>query len=355
MARSIFEIIESFREGLKSTGSVFAEFSNYSNIYSLYKSIAGVIVSQEAELNKVKNSYFIKTAKGRDLDNKAEDFNIKRKIGSPSTGSILVKGGTLRVGTILTSPAIKTQFEVVGDSIVNTGSNLLENIQTIKSLSNTSLANLEAGTRLYSAFYPNTVIVVGRYKNPTTQKVEGSLKNGYDTESDDNLRNRILSYLSTRAKSTKEALTNTCLGVESVSRVFIKEHVPVTGYITVYIDSQSIETVRRVKEVVERDKAAGVCALVKSIQSLKVDIVLEVTTNTDKPERLIEEIKIVVNRYVQGLDIGETLTREGIAGVVINQGEVSNCRVLNPIGAIRTKPEQIIEVESIKVILNIKG
>lgn len=353
MIRTISEVIESFRIALTYTGSKLSNFSTYSNIYALYRSIASVITQHEKEVESLKDGFFISTSTAGELDRRAADFNLFRKQGTSSTGYLLVEKLSsntqveIPIGTILTNASTSIQLETLEK--VSASAVGEQSIQ-VRSLSLSLDSNLPAGVSLYSSLYPSFKFIVGRYRNPLTSTIEGSLSGGRNTESDDEFRARVKNFLTSLSRGTSQALIQSILGVSSVSKVLIKENKPVTGYLTIYVDSNSIDVLRRVSSVVEQDKAAGVAYTVKSLKKVDLTIALEIELRRGiNVESTVTSVRNAVFNYLDTLNVDTIATPESIAGTVLRVDGVINVRVLTPTSPVVLNDEEVINVSNILV------
>lgn len=351
MIRTLNEVIENLRTGLAN--SKLARFSTYSNVYALFRSIGSVITQHEVELDSIKDGFFLSTASGDDLDRRAGDYEIYRNLGSPSYGSVLVKAGFLGTGpipagTILTSANNLIQVETT-EPINIVGLN--EVAVEVVSLSLTQQANLPAGTSLYSSIYPQFTFTVGRYRNPLNLTIEGNLSGGREGETDIQFSTRIRDFQTSLAKATNPALVSSILNVPTVTRVFIKEHKPSSSYMTVYINSNNAEVVRRVDAVIAENKAAGVSYIIRPLDKVDLVVALELEVNRNSNiNKLIEDTRATVYSYLDNVEVEGLVSKEAIAGVALRVPGVSNVRVLSPTNSIVLQAEQIVNVSD--VIIN---
>lgn len=348
MVRNLEQIIERLKDGLKLSNSKLADFRTGSNIYSLFRSIASVISEQYVDILSYKNSIYIETASGQELDKKGMDYGINRKLGSYSRGYVLVSGMTssIKEGTILTDIETKVQFE-----ILNSIAREVEEVAVeVKSLNISTAANLEAGKLLYSTVFPSTKFIVGSYRNPITQVISGGIEGGEGIETDSEYRQRIKNHILSYSKTSISSLISRVLQVKEVTKVYLQEQTPVAGYIKIYVDSTEERVLRNVELVANTYKAAGICVLVKSLTPVKIAININVVVRGEKSLIELEtEIKRSIYSYVAKLKLGEGLEREKIASVLYRIDDIRNVNIITPSLNIPTLLSEYIVISTLKV------
>lgn len=351
--RSIETVINSIRTTLQTLGSPMAKFSNFSNLYILFRSVATVIVEQDVRLKEIIANSFVSTAIGSALDNRAMDFNIKRLTGSFSSGSCLVKGPAILIpkNTILYSSDQTIQYETYSDLKTNT----LEASLTIRALGIGSDYNLPQGTYLYSNLFPAHSFVVGRYRDPITKIPIGSLSNGSNRETDSEFRSRIRSLLS-GGFTRNGTLYNLNLEISKlpyISRVFIKEHQPVTGYFTVFIDVQDAELIKQVDSLVKSIKPVGVAFLIKPLRTKPIDVSIEVTLKGYSDPSLATSIKTTLSSYFSNLPLGAKVDPVLIRDALILNTSVTSLSISKPQSSIQLSNDSIADLGKVDIAIRI--
>lgn len=346
--RTIEEIIDQMRTSLVDDNSELANFPEYGNLYAIYRSVAAAIVEQDVKINTVSSNLFLNSATGEALDAKGKEFNIIRRDGLPSTGGIIVLGDITNIpaGTILTDNQTGLQFTVVNriSLIAQRG------IGTIECVEFTGLANLNAGRELFSSLFPNTKFIIGTSYDPFLSLYRGGLIGGSERETDDQLRQRIINTLSTLSTSTINALELAALNVNGVSKVTVVENNPGLGYITVYINNSQKSILNQVKSRLNNTKPVGVAIQIKSFTSITIDIDLTVTSyNSTNTVNLNNKISAAIQTLLNGLSSNSTLSREAIAGSVINVPEVINVAVTNPTSNIEILSNEILTLNNLNI------
>lgn len=350
--RTIREIIQSIKNELQSAGSVLGNFSDYTNIYQIVRAIAAVIAEQEVLINQHNNSFYINTAQGLELDRRASDFGLIRKQGTPSSGHVLAISNTnktinLPKGIVLTHAPTRFQFETAASSSITSNR---ESLILINGLNTTPNANLEAGTKLYSITYPNIEFIVGKYRNSSSKTIEGNLTFGQIAETDDQFRVRISNYISSLAKGTLQSLEASILTVPSISKVFIKEHLPTSGYATAYVNTRNESVLRQVRNVISSNKPAGIAILVKPLKLVEVHIELVVTiTNPSFYNQVVSQTKTILNNLFDGLTVGEGLTRRRILSILDRIPNNQSVLLRSPSSDISINNDETLVISHIEV------
>lgn len=346
--RTVEEIIDQMRASLVDDNSELANFPEYGNLYAIYRSVAAAIVEQDVRIDTVSSNLFLNSATGEALDNKGREFNINRREGLPSTGGIIVLGNTTSIpaGTILTDNQTGLQFTVL-QRITLTAQ---RGVGTIECVEFTSLGNIEAGRELFSSLFPNIKFIIGTSYDPFLSTYRGGLIGGSERETDNQLRERIVTTLSTLTTSTVNALKLAALNINGVSKVNVVENNPGLGYITVYINNSQKSILNQVKTILNNTKPVGVALQIKSFTSVAVDIDLTITSySTANTVNLNNQISSVIQTLFNSLNSGSVLSREVISGTVINIPNVVNVAVTNPTSNVEILSNEILTLNNLNI------
>ena len=278
-ARTVAQILTSMRDSL--IGGPLRDFSPYSNIYILYRAIAIAIAEQDSLIEGMLSGFHLSTATGTDLDKRVSDYGLSRLTGVGAKGWVLAKSNEavlLLGGALLTDPTSRYQYEV--QQRVYIGADI-EIPVYVQATTGTTGSDLPSGTRLTSSFYPSITFTVGRYRNTSTGAAVGTIEGGVDRESDNALRARLLQHLRNRSTSNRDSIYLAVRAVLGISRVVLAEHDPITGYFTVYVDSNDTTLLTRVRAVVDGVKAAGISFLVRPMLPRPINIELVVSGSLD--------------------------------------------------------------------------
>jgi uncharacterized phage protein gp47/JayE len=273
-ARTIAQILTSMRDSL--AGGPLSNFSPYSNVYILYRAVAIAIAEQDSLIEGMVSGFHLATATGIDLDRRANDYGLSRLAGGGSKGWVLAKSSEnvlLQAGVLLTDPTSRYQYEVKEKVYVGVG---VEIPIYVQSTSGTVSSNLPSGTYLTSSFYPSMSFVVGRYRDTSTGAAIGAIEGGSDRESDTLLRARLLQHLRNRSTSNRDSIYLAVRSVPGINKVILMEHDPITGYFTVYVDTNDATLLTKVRAVVDTVKAAGISYLLRPMTPTFINIEISV-------------------------------------------------------------------------------
>jgi uncharacterized phage protein gp47/JayE len=243
-------------------GGPLSNFSPYSNVYILYRAVAIAIAEQDSLIEGMVSGFHLATATGMNLDKRANDYGLTRLAG----------------GVLLTDPTSRYQYEVKEKVYVGVG---VEIPIYIQSTSGTASSDLPSGTYLTSSFYPSMSFVVGRYRDTSSGAAIGAIEGGLDRESDTSLRARLLQHLRNNSTSNRDSIYLAVRSVPGINRVVLVEHEPITGYFTVYVDTNDATLLTKVRAVVDTVKAAGISYLVRAMLPTPINIEISVSGARD--------------------------------------------------------------------------
>lgn len=335
--KSVSEIINNFKENLKSLNSPLASFTNYSNIYIIIRAIALIINEQYEKLRSYYlNSYLI-NATGISLDKRAQDFNIYRAPGSPSVGFVFASANTttnIPKGTILNTATNNFQYETIENKVITSQGEYIP----IQCLTNSELANLNANTLLVSPFYPLVSFIVGQTKDLNNNYI-GGLQGGLSLETDNALKGRVFSQLRNLTRGTFESINNK-LNELGVPKFFIKESYPVTGYFTIFLNTQNQALLDIVETQVLSVKPVGVSFEVKPLNNYYIDVKFKVTLlSLDFAESVSDAIKETCYNYFNSLDLEQELYPINLSVLCSGIPGVRDIRIIEPESSIITSPK----------------
>jgi uncharacterized phage protein gp47/JayE len=344
------DIIILLRQGLERTR--LSDFVPYSDIHILFRAIASVLSEREVSLTNLFNLFYIYTAKGSYLDRRAKDYGLTRLLGSKAQGWVLVNSPNqdtnIPKGLILIAPGGVLQYEVTYNVLSPKG---IEVLTSIESLNQDPFANLPAGVQLYSNFYPQVNFVVGRYRN--SNGPQQGLVGAGEVESDEAFRDRLLRWLVRGSPVSKESLTLMLESVPGLGKVFIQEHYPITGYMTVYLGTSDSVLLNKARALVNTNKAAGVSFNISSIQKAEVNISVALTTSTTLDA---VQIRSAISSYIHRLQVGAPLLVSDLSSYISQQSpSIKSVEVLNPLTSIPARPGQALSPGDIEVTIKVRG
>ena len=348
MIRSIETIIDQMRAELESSNSELANFPNFGNLYSIFRAVGSTIIEQDVALDTLNSNLFLTTATGDSLDAKANEFNIQRKLGTPSAGGIICLGSSINIppNTILTDPKTGLQFSVT-ERIIIGGT---RGVGSIKCTEFTSSGNLRPGVELLSSVFSNIKFIVGNSYDPFTSSYKGGLVGGSSREEDAELKTRILTTLNSLSLSTLDAIELAALNINGITKVSVVENEPSLGYITVYINNSQTNTIKLVEQQLNLVKPVGVALQVKTFNNILIDVNLSISTFSNTNTSLLNNsIVDAIQTYINSLNQGDTITRESLAGSILKLGSVNNVNILTPASNILIKSNEVASLNNINI------
>ena len=349
--RTVEQIIDQMRSSLVDDNSELANFPQYGNLYAIYRSVAAVIKEQDTKIETVSSNLFLNTATGEALDAKAREFNIIRRVGTPSTGGIIILGNaqSIPANTILTDNQTGLQYTTIGRTVITSQ----RGVGSVESVEFTPLSNLEAGRELFSSLFPNLRFIVGTSFDPFLSSYRGDLVGGSYRETDTELRSRIIDTLGSLSSSTTQSLELAALNINGISRVAIEENNPGLGYITVYINNSQQSILNRVRRALNTVKPVGVALQVRAFENISIDVDLTITTFSNTSTVVLNnEIASSLQTYFNSISQNAVLTREALAGVILNIPEVVNVAITNPTDNIIINANEIATLNNVNITYN---
>lgn len=320
---AITDTISSIRTTLEFMGSSLSDFKTYSNLWAIFRSVAGVVDQQEAKLKEVQDNFYLSTATGEALDRRALDLGLTRSLGTKAQGYVLAQSSTsltLRKGAIVSLGDLQYEFT---DNYTVTN---LEIAIPIRAINSGSRSNLESGTLLSNVLYPQLRCEVGRYRDANGKAI-GSLSSGSDPESDNDLRTRLRDLFGQSAIRQLQALVTNA--TPEIGRIHLVEHYPMTGYLTAYVASQDGEVLDQVSQVLNTYKAEGVITFVQPIQIQIVDVRLDIQLSSITGD-IEDRITKAVDNFFTELNVGQTLEPNLLNSFILIVPEVVSSKVVYP-------------------------
>ena len=315
MSRTLEQIIQDIQ--LQFTDTVLENAANNKgNLYALIRGFAITCYNQEQIVLDIVNNSQLNTAVGTALDLYGANYNLIRRQGTSAFGNALVKSNTaitIPINTLLQTRDGLLTFQTTKS--INVPSNKEVTVSII-SISKTFNANLESGTQLISPSFPLLSIQIGTFRD-TNNKIIGSLSGGSSSESDNNFRTRISTYVNNKGLVTLEAIKAKVQNY--VSDVYFVEGRPAAGYTTMYINTSDQLTVDLLTNDLQAIKPFGTLFIIKSIQYQQVDINIDVLINSnviDSITTINSNIKQGINEFFSNLSVGETLSISGLSSYI---------------------------------------
>jgi len=346
--KSTEQILELFRKELVASGSELSNFYRYSNLHLLYRSIASVLAEQDTDIRITKDTGFISTSSGLDLDYIGRDFSVFRQEGNKAMGYVLASSSSLQeipMGTVLSIASQGLQYETLERRVV--ANNIAQAIPIV-SLSSSSLYNISAGTMLYSSIFPSTTFTVGRYSS--NGRYYPDITGGSDLEEDSSFRARILRKIVGTEYGTIKAVVDGVKELPFISQVIVKEGLPVPGYFILYVDTADTVNIRKVSQLVEQIKPIGVGYEIRPIVYTSFSVKARVKVSSVQ-QSLINSIKDRVRNLTKSLKVGEHLSRDSIVGTISSLSGVMGVTLTSPSGDLIPNSQQVISIDDIQIDL----
>lgn len=344
--RTIDNLLESFRSGLQSISSPLSNFTRYSNVYILARALIYPILLKQSDLELVKNSIFISTATGVDLDNRGAEFGLLRSPGSKATGGVLLSGSipNIPAGTLLSTSDGKYQYTISNDVLANS------TFASIESVGTDERYNLQAGIRLYNSLYSSTVFTIGITREGNTYR--GDLLNGRRQELDDEFRSRIISFVSSRDTSSTNSILNIISALVPETKILIYESSFYPGVFEVYVNSNDLALLNLIDEQIALIKPLGTLYRVSSLQYTPIyfSIELSVCPGCDINQAIVDA-KATINRVLSSKSFNETIRITEIYSALSSLTDILYVSILTPNADITLPDRTIPLADEIKVTI----
>ena len=352
MSRTIDQIIDDIKFQFKDTVLENAA-NNKGNLYSLIRGMAIASFNQERVVENLINTRIITSATGLDLDIYANSYGIKRREGTSSFGSVIVKSNQ--------------QLSIPSNTIIQTQDGLLT-FQTTKSIqvspdkevtipivSNTKTfeANLLSGNQLICLFFPSLFVQIGNFRD-ANNNIIGSLAGGSSSESDINLRDRLNTFINNKGLVTLTAIKAVIQNY--VTDIFFVEGRPAAGYTTAYINTSDQLTVDLITNKLNDIKPVGTLIIIKPIQYQRIDLIIDVIINSNTVDTITSinsNVRLAINSYFSNLTIGETLVMNELSSFVTSFTGYTN-RIVKPTSDIKPLISEYLLLPN-EVTINVKS
>lgn len=316
----------------------FTELAGYSandasDIGIRLKVLAGEIYSSYTNMQFIKNQMFPQTATGDYLDMHAEQRGLQRIGATKSKGYLKFARGenifydiTIPKGTICSTTGINgVRFITLEDAYITSG----ETSVSVLAMSETPgyLTNTPKNTITVMITLPAGI---------TSVTNEEAFSGGTDSESDEDLRKRLLDSYKNISNGTNCAFyKNIALefeGVHSASVISRPDgnngtvHVYVAGNGSVLADDKMTNIQNKINSL----KEINVDATVKAPTIVNVNINLTITVKDGYSFDIIKvNCENNINKYFSNLSIGEDILLADIANIVYNTEGIKNYKFTN--------------------------
>lgn len=326
-----------------SPGSIARAFAEaiHSEIYDLYNSLR--LSVEQSNLS---------TASGMNLDMIGALYNVPRRsisaelvperttanieffMNQTHNISMVIPAGTLVFNDINNYSSIQYSYELTGDVIIPAGNTRAYGAVKAKFADNNITAARNTLVKHNFIAPPGIVIYCN---NP--KEVYSTL----NSESDDNYRRRIVSAVRGSNTGTAESLRFAALAVKGVKDAKIREASFGIGSCDIIIVPETRSGIATMSELVIEQvraiKPVGVNLNVRVAERKPVDanmsLVLREATSTDVARAVENQARIFINRYINSLSIGDSLSiteierQAKLASEVVVSASVTSIRVDN--------------------------
>lgn len=182
------------------------DISNGSILTTMYSAIAQELASVERKLVTIRESYFLDTVSGIDLDERVRELplgTVRRLQASHASGSVLEvtrddtsTSLTIPAGSEVICSRTSMTYRTIDDYTMSIGQSLLSGIFIVASQPG-SLGNCAIGEINKIKSLPDTIL--------TCTNILG-ISNGFDEEDDSSLRARAKTYINSLSRSQKSAI-----------------------------------------------------------------------------------------------------------------------------------------------------
>lgn len=327
--KSRIDCFNSMKSYLQTLTTNLSDFNTGSVLLSLFDTVAAELEQLYNAQVQIQDAAFISTATGSDLDKKVADFTLERRGASFSSGIVtfgrttsstqnfIIPAGT-QISTQATSTAPSVSFETIEEAILSAGS-LTVNVQA-RAVSSGISGNVSASTITILPSPPTGIEFVINYN---------AFTGGADSETDEELRNRLSLYLNSLARGTKLALESAGLSVTGITSVSVLENDPSPGYVKMYVadstGTASDATLEEVRSVVENYRPVSVIVFVyaPSVQYVDISCYLSIDP-TFESTSVITNVTSAITNYISGLKLNENVIRANIIESIIAVDGVTN-------------------------------
>jgi hypothetical protein len=281
--KSVEQYQADYIQALADAGSGLAfDVTQGSVLYALARGSAAVAATQGVDLKRLAESITLSNAKGADLD-AYSSYGITRIVAAKAVGSVLAisssnRSETIAPDTVLTEPQTAIQYRTTNTAPVRVG--YLEATISVESIESTTVANLQAGTRLYSSRHGGIQFIVGN-SHTADNAYYGDLTGGRPRESDDSYRQRIANWLSSRSTTARDNVMQRVLSFPGVTNAYTRTKAG--GVLEIWVDmgfaegqrmntQQQLELTQWVRPVVSDGIFITIGDIIRKYVDLRFDV-----------------------------------------------------------------------------------
>lgn len=318
-------ILKRMKEKYRQLTSV--EVPEMSDIDIRMRVLAGEIYNDEVNLDFIKRQMFASTATGEYLDYHAADRGIRRRNSAKAAGSVrfTVNEPSLQPVTIPANTVVATagdnpvRFLTDSEIILPAGRYYADADCTAQN----GGASGNVAERTIRTIVTNVVGIDG-VENPW------AFTGGSDTESDDNLRKRVLdSYKSVSNGTNIAYYKRLAMTVDGVASVNVVPRVRGAGTVDVYIAcpefSQPERLVNEVQSIMNSRREVNVDVEVSAANIVRASINVEAELKDGYSLNDVKNnITRTVSEYIDSLEVGEGVFEYPLSSAVLKADGVKN-------------------------------
>lgn len=299
------------------------EFDNASDVAIRLKVLAGEIYNAYVNMEWLKNQMFVKTASGEYLDYFASQRGLARKNAVAATGELTfyvdeVKSYDVAIpkGTVVaTSDSDPVRFVTTEDGMIMAGGSLVS-----------LYADAEVAGRRGNAVVGVAVVPVNVPSEVSRVTNREAFVGGVDEETDDELRERIISTFKKPSNGTNVAYyEDLALSIEGISKAGVYGRVRGVGTVDVYVCGNGVacdsSSVNAAQNLISKNRELNVDVKVIAASPYAMDLSVEVIGKKGYSpeyikERCIEEYK----KCLAQVAVGGSIYLSTIGNYFMNTG-----------------------------------
>lgn len=346
------EIIEDIRKDLEDSGTPATDWSSGSANRTFWEVAARLAANQQYMLERLLNLFFADSEEltGSYLDRRAMERAVFRKIGTKSTGPVLLSRSTpapfdifVPAGSTFSTIDRTVTVQTIADVTIQTGqSNATVQVQAVEVGQS---GNLAVNTPLIQF----GVAIMGV---ETISVASPGLTGGTDTETDDEFRARFLEAVQhpENGGSVRDYIrwAKEVPGVEAANCIELARGPGTTDVVILSANGiPSSELIQAVQDHIEEKRPTCADVLVRGPQSVVVDITLSYTTDSVSP--LEQEITDTIQKYIASVGVGGVVRVAQLYNVIMDIPEMKDMVLSSPTQNIVLSQDQIAEIGTISI------
>lgn len=347
------DILEDIRQQLADSETPVTDWEIGSANRTFWEVVAKIAANQQYMLERLLNLFFIDNDEltDGDLDKRGYERNLSRKIGSQSSGFLILSRSTpspygifIPTGTTFRTFDQEVTIETIEDALISTGQTQVS--VKVKASEIGSKGNLSANTELTQS----GVAIIG----VETIKVDSNgLSGGTDTETDEEFRARLLDIIRNpeNGGSVRDYIrwAKEIPGVLSASCIETARGPGTTDVIIVSTEGvPSEDLLKTVQAHIELKRPTNADVLVRGPESYPISF--SITYWTDSVSPFEDTIKKALQNYIANLGVGGTVRISQIYNVIMDISEIKDMTLISPTQNIVLSQNQIAEIKNIEII-----